>query len=317
MAENVKTDVPRPRARAKWIGTRPIRPDGVDKVTGRARFGADFSCRACWSARCCAARTPHARIRRSTPRRPRRCPASRRWSPATTSPTSPRSSCRPARCWSTTGTWCATSWRARRRSTRATRWPRWPRPAPRIAEEALKLIEVEYEVLPHVIDVVEAMKPDAPLLHDDMFTAASSPRPTSPRTSPSASSSSWATSRPASRRPTSSSSASSRPRPCTRATSSRTPAWPASPRTARRAVVLDPGPLHRARPLRQAARHGHRQAARHRLRDRRRLRRQDRGLSRAAGARAVAQGAAAGEDGDDARGGVQAPPARPPAPTSR
>ena len=26
----------------KWVGKRPIRPDGVDKVTGRARFGADF-----------------------------------------------------------------------------------------------------------------------------------------------------------------------------------------------------------------------------------------------------------------------------------
>ena len=25
----------------KIIGTRPVRPDGVDKVTGRARFGAD------------------------------------------------------------------------------------------------------------------------------------------------------------------------------------------------------------------------------------------------------------------------------------
>src|SRR3569833_1744597 len=27
----------------KWIGTRPDRPDGADKVTGRARFGADFN----------------------------------------------------------------------------------------------------------------------------------------------------------------------------------------------------------------------------------------------------------------------------------
>ena len=27
----------------KWVGTRPVRPDGVDKVTGRANFGADFS----------------------------------------------------------------------------------------------------------------------------------------------------------------------------------------------------------------------------------------------------------------------------------
>ena len=26
----------------KVVGTRPIRPDGVDKVTGRAAFGADY-----------------------------------------------------------------------------------------------------------------------------------------------------------------------------------------------------------------------------------------------------------------------------------
>ncbi|MGD0854972.1 MAG: xanthine dehydrogenase family protein molybdopterin-binding subunit [Dehalococcoidia bacterium] len=38
---------------------------------------------------------------------------------------------------------------------------------PYIAEEALKLIEVDYEVLPCVIDVMEAIKPDAPVLHDD------------------------------------------------------------------------------------------------------------------------------------------------------
>ncbi len=26
----------------KWIGTSPVRPDGTDKVTGRAKFGADL-----------------------------------------------------------------------------------------------------------------------------------------------------------------------------------------------------------------------------------------------------------------------------------
>ena len=26
----------------KWVGTRPVRPDGVAKVTGDAQFGADF-----------------------------------------------------------------------------------------------------------------------------------------------------------------------------------------------------------------------------------------------------------------------------------
>ena len=27
----------------KWVGKRTARPDGVDKVTGRAAYGADFS----------------------------------------------------------------------------------------------------------------------------------------------------------------------------------------------------------------------------------------------------------------------------------
>ena len=35
------------------------------------------------------------------------------------------------------------------------------------AEEALELIEVEYEVLPFVTDPLEAMQPGAPLVHDD------------------------------------------------------------------------------------------------------------------------------------------------------
>ena len=49
-----------------------------------------------------------------------------------------------------------------------------------IAEEALSLIEVDYEVLPHVIDVDEAMKPDAPLLFEDMITRGIEPAPTKP-----------------------------------------------------------------------------------------------------------------------------------------
>ena len=39
MQEKVKE----PGSEFKWVGTRPDRPDGVDKVTGRARFGADFA----------------------------------------------------------------------------------------------------------------------------------------------------------------------------------------------------------------------------------------------------------------------------------
>jgi xanthine dehydrogenase molybdenum-binding subunit len=39
-----------------------------------------------------------------------------------------------------------------------------------LAEEALELIEVDYEELPSVIDVLEAMKPDAPLVHPNSYT---------------------------------------------------------------------------------------------------------------------------------------------------
>ncbi|MBL9094707.1 MAG: xanthine dehydrogenase family protein molybdopterin-binding subunit [Planctomycetaceae bacterium] len=39
-----------------------------------------------------------------------------------------------------------------------------------IAEEALKLIKVEYEVLPSVTWVLDAMKPDAPVIHPDLVT---------------------------------------------------------------------------------------------------------------------------------------------------
>src|SRR5215467_10868893 len=31
-----------PKELQKVVGTRPVRPDGVDKVTGRANFGADM-----------------------------------------------------------------------------------------------------------------------------------------------------------------------------------------------------------------------------------------------------------------------------------
>ena len=46
MATVLKTDRPQTAVQEnglKWIGTRQPRPDGVDKVTGRARFGADIT----------------------------------------------------------------------------------------------------------------------------------------------------------------------------------------------------------------------------------------------------------------------------------
>ena len=48
------------------------------------------------------------------------------------------------------------------------------------AKKALKAIKVTYEVLPHVTDVDEAMKPDAPVLHENMFTQGLARKPRKP-----------------------------------------------------------------------------------------------------------------------------------------
>ena len=42
----------------KVVGTRPIRHDGVDKVIGRAEYGADVRLPGMLPARSCAAPTP-------------------------------------------------------------------------------------------------------------------------------------------------------------------------------------------------------------------------------------------------------------------
>jgi len=49
-----------------------------------------------------------------------------------------------------------------------------------LAQEAAGLVQVEYEVLQPVLDMREAMDPDAPLLHDDMFTQGLSETPDKP-----------------------------------------------------------------------------------------------------------------------------------------
>ena len=47
----------------KWVGTRPIRPDGVPKVTGRALYGADYAMPGMLVGRILRSPHAHARIR--------------------------------------------------------------------------------------------------------------------------------------------------------------------------------------------------------------------------------------------------------------
>ena len=45
------------------VGTRPLRPDGVDKVTGRAKFGADLAMQGQLVGKVLRSPHPHARIK--------------------------------------------------------------------------------------------------------------------------------------------------------------------------------------------------------------------------------------------------------------
>ena len=66
----------------KSVGTRPLRPDGVDKVTGRARYGADFNMPGQLVARVLRSPHAHARIVRiDTARAQRQSKASKQSSP--------------------------------------------------------------------------------------------------------------------------------------------------------------------------------------------------------------------------------------------
>src|SRR5215469_9011705 len=47
----------------KWVGTRPVRPDGVPKVTGRALYGADMNMPGMLVGRVLRSPHAHARIR--------------------------------------------------------------------------------------------------------------------------------------------------------------------------------------------------------------------------------------------------------------
>ena len=165
----------------KVVGTRPIRPDGVDKVTGRANFGADMVMPGMLWGKVKRSPHAHARILSINTEKALALPGVKAVITCGGFPADRvgRSVCR--RRADELPRPVAQLHGARQGcSMTAMRSPRSPRPRQAIAEEACELIEVEYHVLPHVIDVEEAMKPDAPLLHDDLFTQGVDPKPTHP-----------------------------------------------------------------------------------------------------------------------------------------
>jgi CO/xanthine dehydrogenase Mo-binding subunit len=163
-----------------WIGTRPVRPDGVDKVTGRARFGADLAMPGQLVGKVLRSPHPHARIRSIDVSAAAALPGVK--AIVTAADFADQSSQLYAAGEQTV------DYRDMVRNVMAREKALYEGHAvaavaatsASIAKEALKLIKVDYEVLPHVIDVVQAMRPGAPLLHESLITAGVEPRPKTP-----------------------------------------------------------------------------------------------------------------------------------------
>jgi CO/xanthine dehydrogenase Mo-binding subunit len=168
------------KASLKVVGTRPIRPDGVDKVTGRANFGADMKMPGMLWGKIKRSPHAHARILSINTDKAMALPGVRAVTTRADFPDVP-----PERAFIGAA---PANLRDLSRNCMAIGKVLYEGHAvaavaatsQQIAEQALELIEVEYEVLPHVMDVEAAMLPDAPVLHDDIFTAGVDPKPSKP-----------------------------------------------------------------------------------------------------------------------------------------
>src|SRR6201982_2002814 len=153
-----------------YVGTRTIRPDGMDKVTGRARFGADFSLPGQLVGRVLRSPHPHARIVKIDTSKAEALPGvkavitrddfadqSSEFVPAGEMMMNYKDVVRNVMA-SAESLYEGHPAAAVAATTAA------------VARRALKLIDVKYEVLPHVIDVGEAMRPGGPVLPADPFT---------------------------------------------------------------------------------------------------------------------------------------------------
>ena len=169
-----------PEKKLKVIGTSPVRPDGVPKVTGLAQYGADFNLPGMLWGKVLRSPHAHARIRSLNTKKAEALPGVKAVLTAADLPEQKFAYVGPERI--AVNYWHMTrNILAREKvlyeghaivAVAAT--------SQKIADEALKLIEVEYEVLPHVIDVDAAMASDAPLLFEDMITRGIEPPPAKP-----------------------------------------------------------------------------------------------------------------------------------------
>ena len=162
------------------VGSRPPRPDGTDKVTGRALFGADMARPGMLVGKVLRSPHPHARIVAIDTAKAAALPGVKAVVTGADFPSLGRD--QSVQAEAEENLWdVARNVMARDKAlyeghavaaVAAT--------SAAAARRALKAIEIVWQPLPHVTDVDAAMAPGAPLLHDDLFTAGLDEKPARP-----------------------------------------------------------------------------------------------------------------------------------------
>ena len=146
----------------KVVGTRPIRHDGVDKVTGKALYGSDINLPGMLYGMVLRSPHPHARIKSIDTSKAEAHPDVK--AVVTSKDLAPVP---PAARQPVLGAAASANILARDKVLYESHAVAAIAAVnPHVAEEVLSLIEVEYETLPAVITVEDAMRPDAPILHE-------------------------------------------------------------------------------------------------------------------------------------------------------
>ncbi len=157
----------------KVVGSRFPRPDGVDKVTGKARYGADAFAPGQLVGKVLRSPHAHARIKKIDTSKAEKLSGVKAVITAADMPELPGiggdlkgvlENCM-ARDKALYDGHAVAAVAAVDEQT---------------ARKALKLIKVNYQVLPCVTDVDAAMQPNAPVIHDYMFTQGVEPKPDKP-----------------------------------------------------------------------------------------------------------------------------------------
>src|ERR1700761_5967073 len=150
----------------KWLGQRTIRPDGMDKVTGRAAFAADTTMPGMIWGKVLRSPHAHARIRSIDTSKAEKLPGVKAVVTARDVVDFPIDK-GAVMLGIQDMRWMCRNVMAREKAL----FPGHPVAAvaatsEAIAAEACKLIEVDYEVLPFAIEIDDALRDDAPILHE-------------------------------------------------------------------------------------------------------------------------------------------------------